>query len=197
MADQPIYYPHGQQNNIGDSFMRAFMTGLQMRQQQQEEAAREERKFRIEALQQEAKRLKLQDKMQAFQLMQGQKAPTGMSESVPNLFSAGGQMGAPEEGQHPAIDFSEELGVPGMSLRPQNMTEMLRQALMQRQREIEAKVAEAEMTEQAKIRAQMQPVEADVTGLGPVSAPASTLGTAITQLFGQQGQAADRQFRAG
>lgn len=197
MADQPIFYPHGQQNNVGDSFMRAFMTGLQIRQQQQaEEAAREERKLRIEALQQEAKRLKLADKMEAFKFLQGQKAAPEMAEA-PNLFSPGGQMPTFQEGQHPEFDFSEDLGVPGVKARPQNMTDMLAEQMLRRRQELEAKVAEAEAMEGAKMRAQTQPVTSEVSGVGPVTAPASALQTVIGQLFGQQGAEADRTFKAG
>src|SRR5262245_26247162 len=98
MPDQPIFYPvmQQQQPGVADSFMRAFLMGQQMLQQRQSmEMDKQDRELRVKALQHEAKRLQLEDKIKAFQLLQGQRGP--MTEQagpeIPNLFSAGGQMG--------------------------------------------------------------------------------------------------------
>lgn len=204
MADQPIFYPVQRpvQDSPFDSFARAFLMGQHMLQQRQSmEMEKQDRALKIEALQQEAKRLKLEDKVRAFQLLQGQRGPMTEQEGpeIPALFSAGGQMGVPTtkqvEGQHPEIDFSEIQ--PGLRLRPQNLGDMLSIERAKRMREMEAKVAETAALEQTKANVARAPQTVNLPGQGEVSAPANLLPDILKQAAEMQARLQGQEFTAG
>jgi hypothetical protein len=192
-----------QRQNPMDSFFQAFMMGQQMKAQRDAmEMEKQDRALKIEALQQEAKRLKLQDKMQAFNMLKGQRGPMTEQpgEEIPALFSPGGQMGVqgpPQmvEGQHPEFDFSELQ--PGLTMRPQNMGDLVREQIAQRQREMALKGQELE--QEQSIKAQfanpMQSVEAP--GVGPVSAPSNVLPNLLQIIAQEREKQAGREFTSG